>query len=369
METKGPVTNPGNIKKAVYKGKRYLYEFVTENTGRAYFLVKDGTEDKKGAYAGAFTKVPASIDPSVPEDSLGGEGTTTPAVVLKKEEVIVTPVVPVKPTVTLKPVAETKPTATAAATAAATGYFQKQESLGCGRHALNNLFGRTVFLKGKVGDPMPFPPGKEPYSLLGICTAVNKILRKKGIQESCLSNENYDVNTIQGATDYLGYKTEAFTATKTLDETGEFVGFLVNLGLVAGKPKHWIALKFKERTADGTVLYDLYDSLNSGPVENIPYSVFAAQHPQPYLVKVLLPKGAPINPEVRLSLLVDVAAPTAADVKYCSLYYDPCTRKPIKDIAALEARVAELKAIKAVKAGGSRKNRKTKGRQTRKGTR
>jgi hypothetical protein len=364
MEKAVPITNPGNVKKVIYKGKRYFYEFVTENTGRAYFLVKDGTGDKKGAYAGAFTKVPAAIDPSISEESMAGtpvEKEETTTVAETATPVVAKSAVVVKPKATLKAVAKPPPVPASA------GYFQKQEGLGCGRHALNNLFGRTVFIKGKVGDPMPFPPPtKEPYSLLGICSGVNTILKKKGIQEVCLPNENYDVNTMQGATDYLGYKTEVFTARNVLDESGDFEGFLINLGLIAGKPKHWIALKFKERQADGTVFYTLVDSLNSGPVENVTYSIFAAQHPEVYLIKVLLPKGDPINPEQRFSLLADAVAPTAAEVVNCSLYYDPCTRKPIKDIAALEARVADLKAKRPVKAGGSRKKGKKAGRKTRK---
>jgi hypothetical protein len=119
--------------------------------------------------------------------------------------------------------------------------------------------------------------------------------------------------------------------------------------------------------------------LNAGPVENITYNVFGLEHPQVYTIKVLLPKGEPIWPEERFMNIPNIveepkgkkAATAKAAATDCSVLYDPCTKQPVKDMAALEARVAEIKAKQttAVKAGGTRRKMKRKGRKTRKGGR
>lgn len=366
----------GNVKKVIHAGKRYFFEFETPTTGQAYFRIKNPEtgEESKGELAGSFTTVPKTvITPS--------GGTPTPVARDNKKVVpeVIKEIPKPKPTATAPAKREVKPppppTPLKQVAKGFTGYFQGQEGLGCGRHALNNLFGRKVFIKGAKTDKIDAKPGTEPYSLLGICQAVEAILKRKGQPGTCSISENYDVNTIHGALDYLGYRTHDSTRSDELDETGDFVGFVINLGLVEGKPKHWVALRFKSRQEDGTVLYDYYDSLNDGPVENIPFSVFALQHPVTYVVKVLLPKEETISLEERMILMENVVpekpkAKTAAAAlpTDCSKLYDPCTRLEVKDLPALEARVAELKA-KQAKAGGSRKKSKKSGRKTRRGRR
>ena len=385
----------GNVKKIIWKGKRYILEYETPTSGHAYtrVIVNEG-KDEKGAYAGTFTITDKKIEIIPPKEGNTGPKPkeAVPTVVAPKEQEIV-PVAEekkdVKPVVKptdAKPAAAKKqrtvaaPPPLQAATSTYTGYFQKQQGLGCGRHAVNNLLGREAFKKGMLGDVVPFPPPAEPISMLGVCKVAVDILKRKGVRgEYCSASENYDVNTMHAALDLLGYKTEDITPSDVLDETGDFLGFIINLGLVSNKPKHWIALKFKNRLEDGTPSYDYFDSLNAGPVENITYNVFGLEHPQVYTIKVLLPKGEPIWPEERFMNIPNIveepkgkkAATAKAAATDCSVLYDPCTKQPVKDMAALEARIAEIKAKQtpAVKAGGTRRKMKRKGRKTRRGGR
>lgn len=381
METKA-----GNVKKIIWKGKRYILEYETATSGHAYarVIINEG-KNEKGAYAGTFTITDKKIEIVPPKEGNTGPKPkeAVPTVVAPKEQEIVPvaeekkDVKPVaKPTPAKKQRTVAPPPPLQAAASTYTGYFQKQQGLGCGRHAINNLLGREAFKKGALGDVVPFPPPAEPISMLGVCKVAVDILKRKGVRgEYCSSSENYDVNTMHAALDLLGYKTEDTTTQDVIDETGEFVGFVINLGVVSGKPKHWIALKFKQRAEDGTVTYDYFDSLNSGPVENITYNVFALQHPQVYTIKVLLPKGEPIWPEERFLNIPNIVeepskgkkATTTAAATDCSVLYDPCTKQPVKDMAALEARVAEIKTKQGVKAGGTRRKMKRKGRKTRRG--
>ena len=170
----------------------------------------------------------------------------------------------------------------------------------------------------------------------------------------------------------LGYKTKEYLPNDVLDESGDFLGFIINLGLVSGKPKHWIAMKRKGMGDDGTVTYDYFDSLNAGPTEDISYNFFSAHHPQVFIIKVLLPKGEPIKPEERFSQLLNVVA-LSSYPKDCSVLYDPCTREPLASMQELEARIAGIKAAQAAttetaetKKGGTRKKGKKMGRKTRK---
>ncbi len=381
METKA-----GNVKKIIWKGKRYILEYETSTSGHAYnrVIINEG-KDEKGAYAGTFTITDKKIEIIPPKEGNTGPkpNAAVPTVVAPKEQEIVPiaedkkDVKPVaKPAAVKKQRTVAAPPPLQAATSTYTGYFQKQQGLGCGRHAVNNLLGREAFKKGMLGDVVPFPPPAEPISMLGVCKVAVDILKRKGVRgEYCSASENYDVNTMHAALDLLGYKTEESTPADVVDETGDFLGFIINLGLVSGKPKHWVALKFKNRAEDGTVTYDYFDSLNLGPVENISYNVFGLQHPQVFIIKVLLPKGEPIWPEERFMSMPNIVeepkkkAGTTAGPTDCSVLYDPCTKQPVKDMAALEARIAEIKAKQtpAVKAGGTRRKMKRKGRKTRRG--
>jgi len=128
---------------------------------------------------------------------------------------------------------------------------------------------------------------------------VSKRLILYGIQEVCLSYENYDTNTMVAALDYLGYRSEEFNPYIAVPEDGEFLGLLLNLGIVEDTQKHWVALKFKSRQADGTVVYTLFDSLLAKPVD-LTLAQYLKTHPLVFKIKVFLPKGAPKDPLDRL---------------------------------------------------------------------
>ncbi len=350
----------GNVKKALVSGVPYIMEFVSSNRARAYTRKKNN-EGKivKDAYAGQFNAgPPPTINANIKEENVKASPTNNK----KQNNIKPTNIKPtnIKPTNTKKnnkkvTVAKrtvktvTKPTPPPVPTY--TGYFQKQEGLGCGRHALNNLLGRQAFQKGASTDFYVEGATAEPYSLLGICNTIEAVFKKKGLKQSCLSSENYDNNTMIAALDVLGYDNETLHPTDVIDESGDYLGFLINLGVIKGKPKHWVALKFKRRDDTDTVYYDYFDSLNTGPVENITYETFAAQHPQTFIIKVLLPRHASVDPRERIELLANAAPPspkvtktTVKKTTECTTLYDPCTKAPLKDLAALEARVAELKA-------------------------
>lgn len=321
------------------KGIKYVIEFISEKEGRAYFLTSD---EKKGAYAGKFTLSPVQVLTNVPESSVRANNerpaspkaapkaptpapakeTPKPVSVPKKESPKPAAAAPKKnETKAPAPAAppkkeETKPApaatpkknntkaapAAAATTPAVVGFFEKQEGLGCGRHALNNLLGERMFIKGKQSDGFKFPPPAAPYSIQGICSMVSERLALHGIIERCEADENYDVNTLVGALDYLGYSSEEISPTFAIPESKDYLGLLINLGVVQNKPKHWVALKFKSRAPNGLVTYTLYDSLYARPMETT-LANYLKTRPSVYTIKVMLPKGAPRHPYERIDEL------------------------------------------------------------------
>lgn len=373
----------GNIRKALVGSDHYILEFISPERARAYTRKKNVNDksvknlrELKNTYAGEFIKgPPPRINPNVKENNIkmGNKEAPTENNIKKKNTtkknknkkpvspVLKKAVAPPPVTVAKKTVKTTRPKTPPLPPY--TGYFQRQEGAGCGRHALNNLLGRTAFVKGTLQDTYIHGTSKEPYSLLGICNTIEKEFKKKGLRQSCLFSENYDNNTMIAALDILGYETEVYTPSDdksllpattqdvVLDESGDFLGFLVNPGTVKGKTKHWVALCFKKRTDNGTVLYDYYDSLNERPIFDIDYiNIFSKEHPNAFYIKVLLPQGKSVDPTDRINMLPDIVpspkvkATTKQLVNDCSVLYDPCTRQPVKDMAALEARIAEIKA-------------------------
>ena len=357
----------GNVKQSIVKGKKYIIEFVSDSVGRAYRL-EDG---KKGAYVGKFTRKPLGVDESVAEANVKANSNTPEILKNEKKVEDVTP--PPKAAALPKAAAVPKPAPlpkTAAPKApASTIFHEKQQGLGCGRHALNNLLGEKVFKKGTLSDKFVEPPGTQPISLLMICQEVSRILRGKGIREACLASENYDVNTMAGALDYLGYEHEQFSPTTAIPEGGDFLGLLVNRGIVGDTSKHWVALK-KQKSVNGdpTVRYTLIDSLFAAPEENITLAEFQARYGSHITMKVLLPKKEPFPLESRYiefpNVVPDVAVPKKAAVATpvdCATALQKCVLKDT-DLPVLEAKVAELKAKQAPpeeqKKGGSTRKRK-----------
>ena len=362
------------------RGIKYVVEFISEREGRAYFLTTEGT---KGAYAGKFILSPIQILPTIAEANVRASNErpksasspkpatpkATPAAPAPKPATPkATPAAPAAKPATPK----ATPAAPAPKPATAIGFFEKQEGLGCGRHALNNLLGERIFVKGTQAEGVAFPPPAPPYSLQGICAMVSNRLVLHGIREACLTSENYDVNTMVAALDYLGYRSEQIPPSYGIPEGKEYLGLLINLGVVQGKPKHWVALRFKSRAPNGTVTYTLYDSLYQAPVETT-LAEYLKKRPSVYTIKVLLPKGPPSHPYERIDELpyVEEAVPVLPPVKIeknqCPEFFDPCTKQSLgRDPAVLQRRVDEITARMRTGTGGTRNSRKSNGKLTRK---
>lgn len=129
------------------------------------------------------------------------------------------------------------------------GYFESQESqsLGCGRHALNNLLGGTYFIKD---DGQEITDGNVelleiPVSLMSVC---RYLVTKKQVLGSnpCPTNENYEDSVMMGALRIIGYSATPVILEEIQDTP---IGFIANVG------DHWISLR---RNGD---VYDIIDSL------------------------------------------------------------------------------------------------------------
>jgi len=136
--------------------------------------------------------------------------------------------------------------------------FDSQEpgSLGCGRHALNNLFGNKYFIKDASGNITDL---KEivtpPVGLQDICKflSTREPFDKKG-DNFCPANENYDINVLAVALGVLGYSATSpdrkWITEKNTDDK-DIIGYIVNFG-----ESHWVAFR---KMQDGK--YKLVDSL------------------------------------------------------------------------------------------------------------
>ena len=128
-------------------------------------------------------------------------------------------------------------------------FYETQESLGCGRHALNNLLGGRYFKK--EGD---YNPDVLPISLQGLCRTMGVILRSRGVGETeCPSSEFYDVSVLAAALNVLGFKASQNIPTDAVRSRDDSYGFIVN----KQEGAHWVALR---REPDGR--YRFIDSNN-----------------------------------------------------------------------------------------------------------
>ena len=129
-------------------------------------------------------------------------------------------------------------------------FFEKQDpkSLGCGRHALNNLLGGTYFIKDDSSEitdttvqDLPIP-----ISLMSLC---KYLTTKKAVGGAtpCPENENYEDSVIMGALRVIGYSATPIILEEISDTP---VGFIANKN-----GDHWVAIR---REGDG---YRLIDSL------------------------------------------------------------------------------------------------------------
>jgi len=131
-------------------------------------------------------------------------------------------------------------------------YFQKQESAGCGRHALNNLLTQTYFHKTggtRFTGKEPLPLDATPVYMPGVCwyldtlfpdTAAKKLDAK---YNPCPPEEDYDITVLQLALYIYGYDHTLVDLNKkpTADEPNT-LGYIINSGTHI-KFKHWTALR------------------------------------------------------------------------------------------------------------------------------
>jgi len=136
--------------------------------------------------------------------------------------------------------------------------WEKQESAACGRHALNNLFGKIIFVKDDKSEitDLTFPQlgKKTPISLQSICRYLSKDEKfnqpgpdGKLVPLACPPEENYDNVVLETALGVLGYKgglpftidgvpTRDWKNIKTDDK--DVIGYIVNFGAA-----HWVAYR------------------------------------------------------------------------------------------------------------------------------
>jgi hypothetical protein len=118
-------------------------------------------------------------------------------------------------------------------------FFEKQESLGCGRHALNNLLGRQYFVK-EYTPPRAITEAElltlhttPPISLQSLCRLLST---KYNLYGGCPSNENYNIHILQAALDVIGHESREIwdkttnTFATTTPVTINTLGYLINYG-------------------------------------------------------------------------------------------------------------------------------------------
>jgi len=140
-------------------------------------------------------------------------------------------------------------------------YWQTQESAGCGRHALNNLFGGEYFIKDgpEIADVNALKGLKGKIPLQAVCAFLAKqplMIAQKDF--TCQTSENYEMQVLVVALNAAGYS--AVQEDHHTKDDANLIGYIYNLGPIAGKDimRHWVAIR---KTA--TNQYRLIDSLDS----------------------------------------------------------------------------------------------------------
>lgn len=148
-------------------------------------------------------------------------------------------------------------------------YVQKQQGLGCGRHALNNLFREEIFIKGDLNEAFDFKilrSNDNKINLSLVCKLTEFLQKKMAVQVNknyCNENENYDIIVLQTALIIAGYDPYDYNPnTNNLNDENNTIGFIVNKGAYTYEGKtvpngrHWVALY---KNTDNT--YIEYDSI------------------------------------------------------------------------------------------------------------
>ena len=171
-------------------------------------------------------------------------------------------------------------------------FFETQYSLGCGRHALNNLFGGKYFLKNNDTTSPEYNDTKytlqeaklaggkdllisKPFFLSRFCKYLADIefIQPTVINEDtyCPENENYDVNVIEQALRYCGFPIDSLNiADDSFINDGannDLVGYIINYGR-----GHWVSLKYNKNDIESDSKYEYFDSIHPpGPLGNTKY--------------------------------------------------------------------------------------------------
>jgi len=128
------------------------------------------------------------------------------------------------------------------------GFYEQQQSSGCGRHALNNLFHAQYFVKRNGAKPiddatvLTIEPPDIP--LQDLCDYLNG---KYDFLGGCPDNENYDINILTAALDIIGHPYS--TAVWSIQSDGtmlltpviapnQLLGYVLNYG-----GGHWTTLR------------------------------------------------------------------------------------------------------------------------------
>jgi hypothetical protein len=125
-------------------------------------------------------------------------------------------------------------------------FFESQENLGCGRHALNNLFGGKYF----IATQEPAYTLEEikaaginlstqaPLDLQRLCKYLHSIglfTPGENLETSCPPHENYDVTVLIAALQVCGFHVNDFSdpTKKTLEDDDTVLGYIINKGDLA----------------------------------------------------------------------------------------------------------------------------------------
>jgi hypothetical protein len=195
-------------------------------------------------------------------------------------KVPVAPVVPAPAAGAVKPAAAVATVPVVSAPAAATTelatgqqieykptFFEEQTPglLGCGRHALNNLFHNTYFIKdgsyeindSNIGATLPTP-----IPLNTLCKYLYSKEKYRAILDTCSESEYYDIQILIAGLGIVGHATTEIwnTATRTITNTERLknpIGYIINYGKY-----HWVALRKRPMPYEGKS-FEYIDSMSS----------------------------------------------------------------------------------------------------------
>jgi len=175
-------------------------------------------------------------------------------------------------------------------------YFERQYSLGCGRHALNNLFGVQYFTNSRsradtITDQniTTFNAGKEPkLSLYALCTYINTGIAADKAQHYCLDIENYDVNVLVKALTILGYNVLNHVDKKPITVNPKTVGFIGN-----DDGHHWVAFRRiqADKDKDKYIYIDSNDSRTRSMTMTMTLDQILKSNYNKHLIEVIWDSG------------------------------------------------------------------------------